>query len=70
MIQYKCDMCESEMKSGDTVHIIKDFPRRVQYWVTANKNVKICSFTRYETAETHLCDDCFRKLANAFAIVE
>lgn len=29
MIQYKCDMCESEMKSGDTVHIIKDFPRRV-----------------------------------------
>ena len=70
MIQYKCDMCESEMKSGDTVHIIKDFPRRVQYWVTANNNITIRGFTRYETAETHLCDDCFRNLANAFAMAD
>ena len=70
MIQYKCDMCEQEIKVNDTVHVIKDFPRRVQYWITARNNVKIAAYTKYEMAETHLCDDCFRKLANAFAIVE
>lgn len=70
MIQYTCDMCKSEIKSGDTVHIIKDFPRRVQYWATLSNNVKIRAFTRYEMAETHLCDSCFHKLADALAVVE
>ena len=70
MIQYTCDMCEQEIKVSDTVHVIKDFPRRVQYWIAIDNNITIPTYTKYEMAETHLCDDCFRKLANAFAVVK
>lgn len=70
MIQYTCDMCEQEIKINDIVHVIKDFPRRVQYWITIDNNITIPTHTKYEMAETHLCDDCFRKLANALAVVE
>ena len=70
MIQYTCDMCEQEIKVNDTVHIIKDFPRRVQYWITTRNNVKIAGYTKYETAETHLCDGCFCRLADTLAVVK
>lgn len=70
MIWYTCDMCGLKLEPDDTTHVIKEFPRRVQHWATSNNNVKILAFTRYETAETHLCNDCFCKLANALAIIE
>ena len=68
MVQYKCDMCRQEISNN--VHIINDFPRVVRYWATNNHGVKLLSVDKYETAETHLCEECSRRLADAFAVVE
>lgn len=73
MIQYTCDMCRQEIKVNESVHFIKDFPRRVQYWTiitTRDGDNKIPSFIEYGIAETHLCNGCFRRLADTLTVVK
>lgn len=61
MIRYVCDMCKKDIDKN--VHVIDEFPRKVLVYVYGG-DIKIASFNKYDFAETHLCDACFKRIAD------
>lgn len=62
MIRYVCDMCKKDIDKD--VHVIDEFPRKVLVYVYGTGDIKVASFDKYDLAETHLCDVCFKRIAD------
>lgn len=62
MIRYVCDMCQKDIDKD--VHVIDEFPRQVPIYAYSRGNIKVASFDNYDLAETHLCDACFKRIAD------
>ncbi len=69
MVQYKCDVCKKDL-SREQVNIISNFPRRIREYAVDIHGTKYVGFDRYGSAETHLCKECFCKIANFCEVVE
>lgn len=61
MIRYVCDMCKRDIDKD--AHVIDEFPRKVLVYAYGG-DIKIASFNKYDFAETHLCDACFKRIAD------
>lgn len=59
MVKYFCDHCEKGATRA------ADMPRKVVYYAT-REGVKLSSFIRYENRKTHMCDECYKYIANWF----
>lgn len=68
MICYKCDRCYQEIKGR--VNKIETFPRKTVQYARDAYGTKVVPTYKYCLMQTHLCDDCFRKIADALSIVD
>ena len=68
MICYKCDMCDIEIMGR--VHSIELFPRKIDTNDTYIINSQKKTLYTYDVMPTHLCDNCFKKIANMLSCVE
>lgn len=68
MIRYICDMCKKDIDKD--VHIIDEFPRKVSIYAYGMGDIKVASFYKYDLAETHLCDACFKRIADMLQTAE
>lgn len=68
MIRYVCDMCQKDIDKD--VHVIDKFPRQVAIYAYSMGNIKVASFKNYDLAETHLCDACFKRIADMLQTAE
>lgn len=68
MICYKCDMCGQEI--ADNVNKIEIFPRKTVQYAKDAYGVKVVPVYTYCAMQTHLCDNCFRRIANMMLLVE
>ena len=68
MIRYVCDMCQKDIDKD--VHVIDEFPRQVPIYAYNMGNIKVAYFKNYDLAETHLCDACFKRIADMLQTAE
>lgn len=68
MIRYVYDMCKKDIDKD--VHVIDEFPRKVLVYAYGAGDIKVASFDRYDLAETHLCDVCFKRIADILQTVK
>lgn len=68
MIRYVCDMCKKYIDKD--VHVIDEFPRKVLVYAYGAGDIKVASFDKYDLAETHLCDVCFKRIADMLQTAE
>lgn len=67
MIRYVCDMCKKDIDKD--VHVIDEFPRKVLVCASI-RNIEVAYFDKYDLAETHLCDACFKRIADMIQTAE
>lgn len=69
MIYYKCDACQKEIKPNE-IKTIEKFPRCIKTCVVGHYGERFVRFDSYKLSKTHLCNNCFIRIANMLIVGE